>query len=82
MVFAVVVTANHYVMDAIGAALVVIVATAIALGWELVKDRRGRPSGDDSSGKPVVIVEARPRATSLTQQREPASAGETVGPSG
>jgi hypothetical protein len=63
MVFAVVVTANHYVMDAIGAALAVIVATAIALGWELFKDQRGRLSGGGSGESVLIVKETRPRAS-------------------
>jgi PAP2 superfamily len=65
MVFTVVVTANHYVMDAIGAALAVTVATAIALGWEILKARRDRSSGGSAGDPVVVVMESRPRALAI-----------------
>ena len=44
MLVAVVVTANHYLLDAVGAACIVIVATMLAGGFERVWTRRSSPA--------------------------------------
>jgi hypothetical protein len=81
MVFAVVVTANHYVMDAIGATVVVIVASTIALSWERLKARRSHRR-KTVAGEPTVIVETRPRAGAMVPEGASSPADEAIGSSG
>jgi hypothetical protein len=69
-------------MDAIGAALAVVLATTIALGWEQVKARRRRSAAGDTSEEPTIAKETRPggfKSKLEKQYLRAASAGQLEG---